>query len=56
MDKDGDVVSRVRDQGICLNASVLNKMLKFKGLFDELVMSLTKKGVCLLFEDLSELA
>lgn len=56
VNQDGDFVSRVRDQGICLNSSVLNDMLKFKGLFgDDLICPVTKKGVCLLFEDLTEL-
>lgn len=55
VDKDGEYVSRVRDQRMCLNPMVLNGMLKFKGLTDDLVVPLTKNGFCLMFDDLTEL-
>ena len=51
----GRYVSRVRDQGIVLNATILNGMLEFKNLTDDLIVPLTKKGICDLFEDLPEL-
>ncbi|KAL1823246.1 hypothetical protein ACET3Z_010024 [Daucus carota] len=51
----GRYVSRVRDQGIVLNATILNGMLEVKNLTDDLVVPLTKKGICDLFEDLPEL-
>ncbi|KAF1002570.1 hypothetical protein AG4045_016886, partial [Apium graveolens] len=51
----GDCVSRVKDQNIRLNSGVLNAILKIKGLSDDLIAPITKKGVCQLFDDLSEL-
>lgn len=47
VDDDEDFISEVRGQRICLNSSVFNCMLKFKGLLNEdLLIPLTKKGVC----------
>lgn len=55
VDKDGNYISHVRDQEICLNSSVLNGILKCKGLSDELLNPFTKKGCFMMFDDLSKI-